>query len=165
MAIQSFQFSPPALQCLETNRPAQSSVDFGTIISPVLAFDDTAEEYANGVLEVPDTLDTAGTVTFRVVCSPKTGAASKNVGWTFGHRPVNTGEAIDGSYTEEDSGAVSITATTGQQTIMEWTETVSNLGWVAGDIVYFRLSRDPSVTNDLTGDCYFVRLTVDVPVT
>jgi hypothetical protein len=78
---------------------------------------------------------------------------------------VNTGEAIDGSYTEKDSGAKSITATTGYQTIMEWTETVTNLGWVAGDVVYFRLSRDPAVTNNLTGDCYFVRLAVDVPVT
>ncbi len=165
MPYQQFQFPPQSLFCLETNRPAQASVDLGTIITPVLCYDDTTEEYGNGVLEVPDTLDTAGTVTFRVVCSPKTGAASKNVGWTFGHRPVNTAEAIDGSYTDEDSGAIAITATTGQQTIMEWTETVANLGWVAGDVVYFRLSRDPGVTNDLTGDCYFVRLAVDVPVT
>lgn len=165
MATQPIEFDAPDLFCLETNRPAQASVDFGTVISPVLCFDDTTEEYANRHLEVPETIDTAGTVTFRVICAPKTGASSKNVGWTFGHRAAASGEAIDGSYTEEDSGAIAISATTNYQTAMEWTETVSNLGWVAGDVVYFRLSRDPGVTNDLTGDCYFVKLVVDIPVT
>lgn len=165
MATVPIEFNAPDLFCLETARPAQASVDFGTIIQPVLAFDDTTEEYAGRSFEVPATLDTAGTVTFRVHCAPKTGVSSKNVGWTFGHRAVASGEAVDGSYTEEDSGAIAISATTNYQTKMEWTETVSNLGWVAGDVVYFRLSRDPSVTNDLSGDCYFVTLVVDIPVT
>lgn len=165
MSFVTKEFGPADLPPLETNKPAQGTVDFGTVITSVLAFDSTTEEYGNLVLTVPENIDTSGTVTFRVTCSPKTGASSKNVGWTFGHRPVNTGEAIDGSYTEEDSGAISITATTGQQTIMEWTETVTNLGWVANDIVYGRLSRDPSVSNNLSGDCYFVKLEIDIPVT
>lgn len=165
MGLAIFPFDAQTLACLETNSPEQRMVDFGTVLVRVLAYDDTTEEYANSLLVVPGTIDTAGTVTFRVTCSPKTGAASKNVGWTFGHRPVNTAEAIDGSYTEKDSGAVSITASTGYQTIMEWTETVSNLGWVAGDVVYFRLSRDPAVANDLTGDCYLIEFNVEVPTT
>ncbi len=165
MSFVTKEFGPTEMMCLETNRPAQAAVDFGTVIAPVLAFDSTTEEYANYAFAVPENIDTSGTVTFRVTCSPKTGAASKNVGWTSGNRPVNTGEAIDGSYTEEDSGAKSITATTGQQTIMEWTETVSNLGWVANDIVYGRLSRDTSVANNLSGDCYFVKFEIDIPVT
>lgn len=165
MSFVTEKFGPADLPCLETNRPAQDAIDFGTVITPVLRYDSTTEEYGNGVLTVPENVDTSGTVTFRVTCSPRTGASSKNVGWTVGHRPVNTGEAIDGSYTEEDSGAIAITATTGQQTIMEWTETVTNLGWVANDIVYFRLSRDTSVANNLSGDCYFVKLEIDIPVT
>lgn len=156
-------FNALDLSGVESNIPEQACIDFGTIVSPVLAFDSSTEEYANSALVVPDDIDSAGTVTFRVACSPKTGAASKNVGWTLGHRPVATSEAIDGSYTDEDSGAISITSTTGNQTVMEWTETVSNLGWVAGDTVYFRLSRDTTVANNLAGDCYLVWLQVDVP--
>lgn len=157
-------FAPTSMSPLETAAPAWETVDFGTVVATVASFDDTTEEYLNGKFVVPNDVDTAGTVTLEVTCSPKTGAASKNTGWTFGHVAKADGEAVDGTYTEEDSGAKSITATTGNQSIQQWTETVSNLGWAAGDTVYFRLSRDPSVTDDLTGDLYLLEFRISIPM-
>lgn len=164
MAVAQLMFLPSTFSCFETNSPAIGSVDFGTVVAQVLKFDDTTEEYVNAAFEVPQSIDSAGTVTFRATVSPATGAASKNVAMTFGHRAAATGEAVDASYTDEDSGDKAITATTGQQTTFEWTETVSNLTWVAEDIVYFRLSRDPAATNDLTGDMYLLHFTIDIPL-
>lgn len=154
---------------METNRPAQTVaaivVSSHTIRTAILKFDASTEEFANGQLELPSTLDLAGSVTFRVYCAPQTGAASKNTGWTFWHRAVAATEAIGGAYAEEDSGAQAIPATSEYQGVVTWTRDVATLGWVAGDIVYFRISRDPSVANNLSGDCYFIRLTIELPTT
>ena len=162
MAIQ-LQFPPSAMPGLETLSAAPVVVDFGTIISTVLAFDDSQEEFGNGKFEVPAAIDGGGTVTFRAKVSPATGAASKNVALTFGHRPVADTEAIDGAYTDEDSGDKAITATTENFTFIEWTETVSNLGWVAEDEVFFRVSRIDASANDLVGDMYLVDFVIDIP--
>jgi hypothetical protein len=155
---------PASFDLLESAVPAQKVVDFGTQIRTVLAFDDTTEEYANFSIECPQNIDSGGTVTFRAHVTAATGAASKNVGLTLGHRPIDDGEAIDGAYTEEDSGAKAIDATTSDLTTIEWTETVSNLGWVAEDFISARLSRDTGVSDDLTGDLYLLGLTIDIPV-
>lgn len=163
MGIAQAQFSPASLALIEATIPAPDMIDFGTVLARVLKFDDTTEEYANGLFEVPPNIDASGTVTFRATVSPATGAASKNVAMTFGHRPPASGEAIDGAYTDEDSGDKSITATTGQQTQIEWTETVANLGWVAKDIVYFRVSRYSAPTNNLSGDMYLLHFSLDIP--
>lgn len=164
VSTKDFIFQPTAMQPLEATAPGWQTVDFGTIVATVAAYDDTTEEYLCGKFVVPNEINSAGTVTFEVHCSPKTGAASCNVGWTFGHAARADGEAVDASYTDEDSGAKAITATTGYQSIQTWTETVANLGWVAGDTVYFRLSRDPSVADDLVGDCYLLAFRVRIPV-
>lgn len=163
MGTAQIQFPAAALELIEASIPAPDMIDFGTILASVLKYDDTTEEYGNKRFEVPSNIDASGTVTFRATVSPVTGAASKNVAMTFGHRPVATAEAIDGAYTDEDSGDKSITATTGQKTQIEWTETVANLGWVAKDIVYFRLSRYSAPTNNLSGDMYLVHFTIDIP--
>ncbi len=165
MSIVTVPFDPESMSLVETNVPEMACVDFGTIIMPALAFDSSTEEYANGMLTVPATIDSSGTVTFRAYVSPKTGAASKNIGLTLGHRPIGDTEAIDGSYTDEDSGAKAITATTGNVTLIEWTETVANLAWVADDLMPIRVSRDTTVANNLSGDCYLLRFEVDIPVT
>lgn len=164
MSYAQLHFDPAAFDLLESNVPQQDVVDFGTQIRTVLRYDDTTEEYANGSFEVPQSIDGSGTVTFRAHVSPATGAASKNIAMTFGHKPIDDAEAIDGAYTEEDSGDKAITATTGNLTTIEWTETVSNLGWTAEDFVSFRLSRDPGATNDLTGDMYLLGFTIDIPL-
>ncbi len=163
MGTHQIQFSPTALSGLEANAAAPDVIDFGTILSRVLKYDDTTEEYGNGQLEVPADVDGSGTVTLRAHVSPATGAASKNVALTFSHRAGADNEAIDGAYTDEDSGDKAITATTGHKTVFEWTETVANLGWVAGDLVYFRVSRPQASANNLSGDMYLLEFVIDIP--
>lgn len=165
MSLREYAFSPAALRCVETNKPEQKSVDAGTVISPVLWFDGTTREYANGVFRVPTGINTSGTVTFRVWCLPRTGAAAKNVGWYLEHVGRGSSETLDASYIEEASGAASINATTNGLTEVTWTETVANLGWAAGDLVPVRWSRDNSVSNNLTGDAGLVWAQIDVPIT
>lgn len=158
-----YGFSPAALRCLETDRPEQKTVDVGTVIVPLLWFDSTTREYANGIFRVPADIDTAGTVTFKAYCLPRTGASSKNVGWSFEHAARASGEALDASYASEDSGATSINATTNGLTEVSWTEAVANLGWVAGDLVPFRISRDTGVADNQTSDVGLVHFDLQIP--
>ena len=127
------------------------------------AFDDTTEEYLYDQFQVPNNLDTAGTVTFTAYVMAKTAAASKNVALTFGHRPLGDSEAVDGAYTDEDTGDVAIDATQGDQTKITWTETVANLGWAAGDQLLCRLSRYAAGANNLSGDMYLIGFSVRIP--
>jgi hypothetical protein len=156
-------FDAAALQALETNFAPLEQLSGTTVKTMVRAYDDTTEEYANGKFQVPGDINTGGTVTLRAYVMAKTAAASKNVGLTFGHYAANNSEDFDGSYTEEDSGAFAIDATQDDLTEATWTETVSNLGWAANDLVYFRLSRDTGVADDLTGDMYLHSFTIEIP--
>ena len=93
----------------------------------------------------------------------KTAASSKNIALTFGHVAVNNSEDFDVAYTDEDSGDKAIDATQDDVTEVTWTETISNLGWAANDLVFLRISRDPAATDDLTGDLYLMSLCVEIP--
>lgn len=128
------------------------------------AFDDTTQEYAGGKFKVPENINPLGTVTFWAAVTAATGAASKNVQLSFEHKALTTNEAWDAAMTAEDSGDKAIDATTGDITIITWTETVANLGWVAGDYVPFRLSRKDAGSNDLTGDMYWFLFAMVLPL-
>jgi hypothetical protein len=160
-----YWFAAESMQPLETNFAALVKLSGSTVKTFVRAFDDTTEEYVNGKLQVPGDVDTSGTVTFRVYCMAATAAASKNIALTFGHVAINDSEDFDVAYTDEDSGDKAIDATQDDVTEVTWTETMSNLGWSANDLVHFRLSRDPAATNDLTGDLYVFSLAIELPRT
>lgn len=142
--------------------PPISYVDLGTVEDYFRAFDDTTEEYVIGSFIVPTDIDTSGTVTFETYGYRSTGTASANMAWTFGHRPLANNEAIDGSYTDVDSGALAISTTAGNIDFLTWTETVSTLGWVANDIIIFRISRDVA-TDTLTGDYNGLQFGIRIP--
>jgi hypothetical protein len=150
---------------LEADVPQIDFVDFGDVIRTVQLFDDTTEEFLNGVLKVHPDVDTSGTVTFRAEVYAKTAASSKNVAVRFGHLAKADGEAIDGSYTSEDADDQSIDATQNDATFIVWTETLANLGWQANDLVHFRFSRFAATTNNLSGDMGILKLTVQLPLT
>lgn len=156
-------YDAAAFYTTETNFAPLEKISGGTVKTLVRAFNDTTEEYVNGKFKVPADIKTGSTITFRAYVMAKTAAASKNVGMTFGHAPINNSEDFDPAYTEEDSGDIAIDATQDDVTVMSWTETLANLGWAANDMVEFRLSRDPSVTNDLTGDMYLFMFVVEIP--
>lgn len=165
LSPKEYWFAAESLQPLETNSGAIKKLAGSNVSVFVRAFDDATEQYANGKIKVPSDIDTSGTVTFRSYVSAATAALSKNIGLTFGHLALNDSEDWDPSspYTEEDSGAKSIDATQDDVTEVTWTETVSNLGWAANDLVIFRISRDTGVTDDLTGDMYMFSLSIEIP--
>ena len=165
MATAVLYFDAAALQPLETNSATLELLNGTTVDTLVRAFDKDTEEFANGKLQVPGDIDTSGTVTFRVYCMAKTASASKNVAWTFGHVARNDAEDFDVAYTDEDSGDKAIDATQDQVSEHTWTETVSNLGWAANDMVLFRLSRPDASANDLAVDAYLFGFAAEIPLT
>ena len=114
------------------------------------AYDYTTTEYRNGVLYVPNDVDSSGTVTFEIAWQARTAPASaENVLWEIDTCAVDNEEDYDcASWTTDTATADS--ATTAQDNLIhtEWTETITNLGWTAEDTVYFRFSRDSADAND-----------------
>ena len=165
MAQAEILFQLASLPATESAFPPSTKVGSNNLTMAV-AFDDTTQEYRNGVFKVPSDIDTAGTVTLRVAGRSATGAASKTVEFDFDHYARANGEASDGStpYTTEASGAKSVDATQNDIDIITWTETVSNLGWSADDEVFFRISRDTGANDDLVGDYYGFSFTVIIPL-
>lgn len=154
----------------ESNNANPASIEFlnGTNVDTLVrAFDDTTTEYVEGKFVVPGDVNTSGTVTFRTYSMAATAAASKNVEYTFEHLALNDAEDFDPTspFTSEVSGDLAVDST--QDNIQEdtWTETISNLGWAANDIVIFRLSRTAPSTNNLSGDLYLFSFTVEIPRT
>jgi len=158
-------FDASDFNAIETNFAPLSTLAGTNVNMQVRLFDDTTEEYVNQKFQVPGDINTSGTVTFRSYVTAATAAASKNIGLTFGHLALNDSEDWDPAspYTEEDSGATAIDATQDDVTEVIWTETVSNLGWAANDVVLFRVSRDTGVANDLVGDLRLLSFCIEIP--
>lgn len=156
-------FDAADLKANETNFAPLEQLTGTNVITFVRAFDDTTEEYANGKLEVPSDIDASGTVTFRAYVMAETAASSRNIALTFGHVARNNAEDFDVAYTDEDSGDIAIDATQDNLTEATWTETVSNLGWAASDIVYFRVSRPQASADNLVGDMFLHGFSITIP--
>ena len=141
-------------------------VDLGTVEINVRTFDPTTEEYMQGTFVVPADMDTTGTITFEVQGWATTVHASNNlVAFRFGHRAIADSEAIDGTYTNEDSGDLTTDAVQDDLDIFTWTETRANLGWVAGDMILYRFSRIDASATELASDYrvynFFIRIPRD----
>jgi len=149
---------------LEANAAPVVFLSGSNVKTLVRAFDATTEEYANFRFAVPRELDAGGTVTFRVACAPATAEAGKNVAHTLGFCSVADGEDFDGGYTDEDSGDRAVEAAQDEISIHSWTETVANLGWSAGDVVFSRYSRPQASSNNLGGDLYVIYVVIEIPV-
>lgn len=135
-----------------TPTPSLDRLDGTYLRRQRLRFDDTTEEFSNTSYRAPTNLDAAGTVTFYVRGLAVTPAASKNVQMKVYYIAVADGEAADVAFSELASGDKAISDTAGDEDIIAWTETVANLGWAAGDALYFKISRIAASANGLTGD-------------
>lgn len=155
-----------ALQPLETNFAPVEKLTGTNVKTYVRAFDDTVEEFANSKFEVPENVSTTGsdTVTFRAYVMAKTAAASKNVKLTFGHLAIDDSEDFDQAYTDVSIDDQAIDATQDDVTEITWTETLTNLGWSASDLVFFRLSRESATTNNLSDDMYLFSFSITIPL-
>ncbi len=148
---------------LETNFAPLNQDDGSNASILVRSFDDTTEEFVNFSMSAPNAIDTSGTVTFRAYIYAETAAASVNIQLRLGHISANDNDSWDLAYSNEDSGDVALSATQDQITVAEWTETVTNLGWAADDLLLLRLSRISPTGTDLTGDLQLIGFSVEVP--
>ena len=157
-------FNVAALQGIESNFAPVVSVVGANRTKRTAQFDDTTEEYRNGKFVVPGTIDTTGTVTFRAYIWAATAVAARFVELRFGHRPMSTSDNWDVAWVNEDSGDEAIDATQDDITIAEWTETVTNLGWLADDLVGFRISRIAPGGTNLVGDMNWDFFAIEIPL-
>ena len=148
---------------LETNFAPLNQVSGSNAEILVRSFDDTIEEFVNFCMSVPDGINNSGDVTFRAYVYAETASASVNIQLRLGHINANSNDSWDVAYSNEDSGDVALSATQDQITIAEWTETVTNLGWAADDLLLLRLSRISPTGTDLTGDLQLIGFSLEVP--
>jgi hypothetical protein len=133
----------------------------------VRAFDDTTDECVGGTLAAPSDITTTGsdTVTFRIRWysgTATTGDAMFDIRW----HEVGDNESWDGALTTEEAGAVTTAGTVDLITLDTWTETITNLGCAANDVIEFELCRDANSTgtgtDDLVGDAYVIDFAVEI---
>ena len=130
-------------------------------------FDKTTEEFIilAPAFELPDGLDASGTVYFSLYGYAKV-ADGNEVQFRISHSAKAEGESWDAAYATKDSGDKVTDAQQDEIDKIEWSETVSNLGWSAEDLVRLMLSRiaidDGSIVND---DYCFLNLKIRVPIT
>jgi len=133
----------------------------------VRAFDDTVDECVGGTFTVPSDITTTGsdTVTFRIRWySPS--VTTNDAMFDFRWHEVGDNESWDGAMTTEEAGAVTTAGTIDLITLDTWTETITNLGWSANDMIEFELCRDADSTgtgiDNLVGDAYVIDFAVEM---
>jgi hypothetical protein len=138
---------------------------FGSLEMNVRSFDDTGPEYMQGLFRVPDDLGAGSEeVTFEIVGSAATAAASKNVKFTFDFLEVADSGLMTGAYgSAEVWDDQPVSATSNDQDIISNTETITNLGWTAGNYVYYRVYRSAATTNNLVGDYDVIGFYILIP--
>jgi len=139
--------------------------DFGSVEILTRAFDTTTTEYMQGQFRVPDELGAgASSVTFEIVGSASTAVASKNVKFTFDFVEVADSGLMTGAYGGAEVWDDQPTsATQDDQDIISNTETITNLGWTAGNMIYYRLYRSTATTNNLATDYDVIAFNIIVP--
>jgi hypothetical protein len=158
-----YWFAAESLQPLESSFAPLEKLDGTNVKTFVRAFHTTTEEFANCKIQVPGDVDASGTVTFRWYAMAKAAVALKNVKLTVGHRPINDSEDFDQAYTDKSWDDEAIDGTQDDVTEFALTETVSNLGWAANDLVFLRFSREEATTNNLADDMYLFSVCVELP--
>ena len=102
-------------------------------------FDDTTEEFIQGVFQIPADM-ASGTVTFEAWGYAKT-ADGNEIQLRFGYVSLAKSESWDTAYVDKDSGDYVTDSTQDDLDYLSWTETTSNLNFVAGEFVRFQISR------------------------
>jgi hypothetical protein len=136
----------------------------------VQVFDDTTEWFwlSSFVMPANDTFTGANNVTFTIKGFAKTHSASKKVAFRVYHRAFNSNEDLDVAMaTNYVSSGDKTVAADGQdfQDLFTFTETITNLGWAAGDTIAIMVSRIDSGATELSGDYYMTSLTINIPRT
>lgn len=119
---------------------------------------------ATGAFEVPSDMTSGGTANFEATWYSGS-ATSGNVIWSFYHNSgIAEGATWDASLTTETASADAVQGTVDQDTETAWSETLSNLGWVAGDSVNGFICREGENGSDtMTGNAALREFTIEIP--
>jgi hypothetical protein len=134
-----------------------------TVRRMVAGFNFNLNERGSSRILLPTDLDPSGTVTLGVHYMLSGPSGGTNVQFRFSHAAVAEGENYDLAYSNKDSGNKDATGTFGHNKFTTWTETVANLGWSAGDIVYFRVQRIAATINDNLSRLEIVVFRITIP--
>ena len=127
------------------------------------AFDAATDECVTGTMEVPSDVKMDGTVTIRAKAYA-VAPATTFVLWKFNHVPVGPNESWDSALSAVSFDGVAFSATQDQLTVASDTATISSLGWVSSDTVFFTFCRDADTAGDtLVNDALLIDLSVDIP--
>lgn len=133
----------------------------GTILRQL--FVQGTETFVLGEMKIPADVSPAATVTFKAIGYLVTADSGKNIKLSFSHSAKNVSESWDGAYTVVNSSDTATKTVQDQLDYITWTETVTNLGWSANDIVRFKLSRIAAGSNDSTQSWGLVLFSVTIP--
>lgn len=141
------------------NKIAGTNIDLLT-----LDFNDSTDECRAVSFKIPATINTGGTATFGTTWR-SAAATSGNLMMDFRHNSgISEGTDPDQSLTTEAAAADAVQGTVGQLTFTTWTETMSNLGWAAGQMVVGVFCRDANHASDtLAGDSQHVDFWIIIP--
>lgn len=140
------------------------SKDTGTNVDQLaVLFDSATDECRSVTFKVPSDVESGSTITFRALWYST--ATSGDVMWDFRHTSGDTeGESWDDSLTTEAAAADTVQGTTKLITVTTWTETLTNLGWAANDLVTGVFCRDANNGSDtMAADAYAIGFGVEIP--
>ena len=123
--------------------------DAGTNVDMLpVDFDQSTDECRTFTFIVPPDITSGGTVTFTVAWYSAS-VTTNNVVWDVRHNSgVAEGVDPDQAVTTESAAADAVQGTAGQITVTTWTETQTNLAWVASDMVVGVVCRDADNGSD-----------------
>ena len=129
-----------------------------------LAFDDTTEECASKFFILSDLLDTGGTVNFIAMGYPST-ASANDVVLRVRNDELENDEEIGASTSSSATDICTMINTQDDLVKCEFTQTISNLGWAAEDLVYIEFCRDADdVSDDHVGDWHLISFQMRIPL-
>jgi len=115
----------------------------------VHSFDYTTPEFVRHEFVIPADLDSTGDVVFTFPWKPRVApVVAENVVWEIESIAVATGESWDQALASKGTNVSAADTTADQITIGIATISVSTMGWVAGDTVVLRFSRDADNASD-----------------
>lgn len=152
----AYRSPPPELVAVS------GSTNTNTII-PAYAFDASTEEYVVYTVQLPTNLETSGSVNIRFQWLPLT-ASSNNVVWKIYYAPIDSGESFDAAMSSRTvTSAGSATTDVISEAVI--TDSLTNLGWSAGDNLIIHVSRDATNGSDnLSGDAYLINVAIEAPL-
>lgn len=155
-------FPATALGVRLTAYPARVVTNGTNVLYEVLQLDDTTEEFATGEFLLPDDLDTAGDVNVIIVGQAITPSLGSEVQFNLYHSAIGVSGDIDAAYDTESLTAVGTDAGGGLD-MFEEAISVATLGWAAGEVVRFMVSRDNSGMLNLAGDYGLYAVVFELP--